>query len=68
MMTIGSSLHKIDRIEILKIVQGKACDIRKDFEIRLNSTAQRTQVYYMNKIIELDPIVTRTFHGGCTFF
>ena len=40
MMTIGNPLHKIDRIDILKIVQGKVCDIRRVFEIRLNLTAQ----------------------------
>ena len=50
MMAIGNPLHEIDCMSILKIGQGNATDMRKEFENRLKAEAERSQLVYMNEI------------------
>ena len=66
MMAIGNPLHELDRISILKIGQGNAADMRRQFENRLKAEAERSQLVCMNKISLLDPDL-KTFAGGCKF-
>ena len=48
MMPISNPLHELDRMGILKIGQGKASDIRRDFENKIKVTAEKSQIYYIN--------------------
>ena len=66
-MTIGNPLHELDRMSILKIGQGSAADMRRQFENRLKTEAKRSQFVYMYKISLLDPGNLKTFAGGCKF-
>ena len=67
MMAIGNPLHQLDQMGILKIGQGKASDMRREFEKIMKTQAEKSQIYYINKIIQLDPGDLKTFHGGCLF-
>ena len=65
MMAIGNPLHELDRMGILKIGQGKASDMRRDFENKMKVTAEKSQIYHNNKIKQIDPVDLKTFRGGC---
>tara|TARA_B100000780_G_C20852641_1_gene338885 strand:- start:45 stop:236 length:192 start_codon:yes stop_codon:yes gene_type:complete len=52
-------------MNILKVGQGNASDMRRQFENRLKAKADRSQHVYMNKISLLDPGNLKAFAGGC---
>ena len=56
MMAICSLLHEIDRMGILKLGQDKASNIPRGFE-KIKVTAERTQMFYIHKIIQIDPAI-----------
>ena len=41
MMAIGNPLYELDRMSILKIGQGNAADMRREFENRVKAEADR---------------------------
>ena len=67
MMAIGNSLHELDRIRILKIGQGKASNMCRDFENKMKVTADKSQIYYINNIKQINPTDLKTFCGASFF-
>ena len=62
---MANPLHEIDCMNILKVGQGNASDMRRQFENRLKAKADRSQHVYMNKISLLDAGNLKAFAGGC---
>ena len=67
MMAISNILHELDRMGILKNGQGKASNMRRDFKNKMNITAEKSQIYYINKIKQIDSADLKIFCGGCLF-
>ena len=41
--------------------------MHRDFEKNMKVTTTKSQIYYINKIKQIDPANLKTFRGGCLF-
>ena len=60
-------LSEIERLSLLKLGKGKACNQRRNFEATLIAKANTTHEHFIQKITQLDPSATKSFDRGCAF-